>query len=126
VCCFDNPYQGFAVVFSPDGRHLAAGFEQEAKVWDWQARKELAVLSGHTHYIYSMAYSPNGRWLASASWRDVIIWDASTSQPMRRLNREAGAIHDVEWTPDGRRLAVASGRRSGEIELWDVSDLEKN
>jgi eukaryotic-like serine/threonine-protein kinase len=127
MCCFENQYQGFAVVFSPDGRHLAAGFEQLAKVWDWQAKKELATLSGHTHYVYSVAYSPNGRWLASASWRDVIIWDASTQQPMRRLNRHAGTIHDVEWAPDGRHLAVASGRKSvGEIELWDVSDLEKN
>eukprot|EP00960_Hanusia_phi_P063541 765505-Hanusia_phi.AAC.1 len=54
------------VVYSPDGRQLASGSEDETvRVWDAESGACLRTLEGHTGYISSVVYSPDGRQLAS-------------------------------------------------------------
>ncbi|MGH9856171.1 MAG: WD40 repeat domain-containing protein, partial [Blastocatellia bacterium] len=57
-----------SVAFSPDGRTLASGSDdQTLRLWDVATRQPLATLKGHEDSVWSVAFSPDGRTLASGS-----------------------------------------------------------
>jgi WD40 repeat protein len=54
-----------AVVFSPDGRQLAASSADVTRVWDVENGRPLYSLPGHSKTVYDVAFSPDGTRLAS-------------------------------------------------------------
>jgi WD40 repeat protein len=68
----------YGVAFTPDGKLLAtACADNLIRIWDVDARQELAALRGHTDYVHAVAFSPDGTRLVSASGDKTLrIWDA--------------------------------------------------
>ncbi len=57
-----------SVAFSPDGKHLASGSnDQTVKLWSIESKTEINTLKGHTDYVSSVAFSRDGKYLASGS-----------------------------------------------------------
>lgn len=69
----------YSVAFSPDGRLLASGSDDNTvKLWEVATGREVRTLTGHTHYVLSVAFSPDGKTLASGSWDGtVLLWDSA-------------------------------------------------
>lgn len=112
VCC---------TAFSPDGRILASGGEDQAiRLWDVATGKPMRALMGHQHQVNSLAFAPTGNTLASAS-RDgtVRLWDISTGKQLRLFSVEGVTFSCVVFSPDGRTLAASAYRKA--IHLWEVA-----
>ncbi len=104
------------VIFSPDGRRLAASTADTVKVWQ--------IASGTVGRVVqrdganAMDFSPDGaRLAASADDKTIRIWDLRAGGDPRLLAGHSGSILAVAFNPDGTRLASASDDRS--VRIWD-------
>jgi WD40 repeat protein len=113
------------VAYSPDGRGLASGGDdQTVRVWD-ASTGEVRTLIGHSGAVVYVAYSPDGRRLASASRGDpdspaeLRLWDLTTSRELLALPPQPEGFGGVAFSPDGRHL-VGPGAR-GTVKTWDAT-----
>lgn len=117
-----------SLVFSPDGRTLAAAAAKNVRTWDADTGEAQLTLRVPEHplRVHSVMFSPDGRTLVSAATnRNVLLWDAATGEPgytLRHSGWTSTSVFSVAFSPDGRTLASASGLLDsyGKIRLWDV------
>jgi WD40 repeat protein len=69
-----------AIAWSPDGRYLAAGGDNESvQVWRLGNSDSLYTYTNHTDTVRAVAWSPDSQRIASASNDSTVqIWDALT------------------------------------------------
>jgi WD40 repeat protein len=124
------------VVFSPDGRRLAAsggiykGRQKwatgEINAWDPATGQVVLSFPGHPTGVTGLDFSPDGKRLASASSDEVKIWDADTGNQLLRLRMHPGEEPwRVGFDPRGHRLATLSehgahwhGATTMVVRLW--------
>jgi WD40 repeat protein len=108
-----------AVAFSPDGRTLAAGTEEnEITLWDPRTGEIRKRLADHEDAVSSIAISPDGKTLASGSDDQTArLWDVQTGAQKEVLTHDRGPVVSVALSVDGRTLASASGN---DVLLWDA------
>jgi eukaryotic-like serine/threonine-protein kinase len=102
------------IVFSPDGRTLAAGNRLLA-----YPSCELKVhLPDFSSRVNILAFSPDGKTIAAACLdRMIRLFDVATGA--ERLGQaHTAAVSAAAFSPDGRTLATAT--QSGNLKLWDL------
>jgi WD40 repeat protein len=118
---------GLNVAFSPDGRRMAMGGEENTvKIRDVQNGGELHTLRGHNGEVYTVAFSPDddGRWIASAGEDGAVkVWDSRTNTLVRTFRGHTGVVTSVAFTADRRRLV--SGSRDHTVKVWDLAELDE-
>ncbi|KAF7982115.1 hypothetical protein HWV62_29831 [Athelia sp. TMB] len=111
-----------SVAFSPDGRRIASGSDdQSIRVWDAETCTLIAgPFVGHTGRVESVAFSPDGQRIVSGSDdQSVRLWDAETGTPIAKpFKGHTGTVYSVAFSPDGRR--IASGSHDESVRVWDV------
>lgn len=126
---------GLSVVFSPDGKLVAAwapadrgalggrpGASNSRKiieVWD-TATGGLNVLEGHSDFVVFVGFSTNGRQIISGSHDQTIrIWDTNTGTLEKTLIDPSGPIVSVELSSN--RKLVASVATDSTVRIWDIA-----
>ena len=104
------------VVFSPDGKRVAAGGIDEVKVWDVGTGQQTVTVKAVAHWVGGMAFSPDGKHIA-ASGNGVKVWDAGTGEETLALKGHTGWVTSVAFSPDGKHLA--SGSLDKTLKVWD-------
>jgi WD40 repeat protein/class 3 adenylate cyclase/tetratricopeptide (TPR) repeat protein len=109
------------VVFSPDGRRVAAGGNDSfARIWDVESGAASVPPLAHNGPVQVVAFSPDNRWLATGGDDfHARVWDAATGQPVTPPLEHNGALADLLFSPDGRRLLT--GASEFMVRLWDIA-----
>ena len=110
----------FSVSFSPDGRRIATGSEDNtAKVWDARTGTSLLELKGHTKSVRSVSFSPDGTRIVTGSEDSTAkVWDAQTGTLLIDLKGHIESILGVSFSPDGTR--IVTGSYDDRVKVWDA------
>jgi WD40 repeat protein len=121
-----------ALVFSPDGKRLAAACENSTLwLWDISGNKPspaTTVSTAGKSHIKALAFSPDGQKLAFAGHYGAVpvyVLDLTTLKEVnvRELLGHRGDIHALAFAPDSQTLA--SGSKDGTIRLWDMASMKE-
>ena len=117
-----NDASGFpAIVFSADGRWLATTGGDDIRVFDAQARRQVAIIRAPR--IRSLAFDPTGpRLLTGAATGDVAIWSVPGGVRVQHLRDVKDPVNAVAFSPDGQ--LVAAGSRDGAMQVWRTESGE--
>lgn len=119
-----------ALVFSPDGRQLAAGSGRtsrsgEIKVWnvgDGTLARSLPL--AHSDTVMALAFSRRGDLLASGGAdRFVKVHAVADGKFVKSFEGHTGHVLGVAWQAHGRRLASAGA--DGAVKVWDFVSGEQ-
>jgi WD40 repeat protein len=121
-----------SVCFSPDGKTLASGSENNLndskektiRLWDVETGEEKTSFSAYEGSVSSVTFSPDGKTLASGCHDNTIrLWDVETGKEKSVLKGFEGIVYSVNFSPDGRTLAAGYADRI--VRLWNVRTGEE-
>jgi WD40 repeat protein len=114
-----------AVAFSPDGKTMASGSQDNTvRLWDAATGEERQKLEGHDDWVWAVAFSPDGKTVASGSFdKTVRLWDAAIGEERQKLEGHDSYVRAVAFSPDGK--TVASGSQDNTVRLWDAATGEE-
>lgn len=115
------------IKYSPDGKYLAVGGEENIiQLWDIQTKELLhsfAAAGPKPYYgnYLSFSFSEDGRNLISAQYQTVHLWDVTTGDLLDSFPGHIGGIGSVALSPDGKTIVAASAQS---IFVRDISSRE--
>jgi WD40 repeat protein len=127
------------LAYSPDGKILAVGAEEDVVLWETKTNRERGWLRRYGGAVLEedpkaprfiatvsgLAFSPDGQVLATRAGESVVrLWDLVLCRPVAALRGCGEDYGPVAFSPDGRFVAASAFRGknklSGEIMVWDA------
>jgi WD40 repeat protein len=111
-----------ALVFTPDGKHLAVATADTIYLLDVGTGKQVRSFGGPHVWGRSVALSPDGKLLAAGKKDGSIrLWDVTTGSVLCDVLGHELTVTAVAFAPNGQRLASVS--LDSTVLVWDVKEL---
>jgi small GTP-binding protein len=110
------------VDWSADERYaVTSSYDSTVRFWDIERQRCVHVWE-QSATAWALKLSPNDKYLCTSATNTVRVWDCETGRCLRVLTSDKNAtIFGVAWSADGN--TIFSANRTGQIRVWDVSDL---
>jgi WD40 repeat protein len=99
------------LVFSPDGKRLAAECGKAVRLWDVGSGKEILPATEWFHGVNAVAFSPNGKGLVFGDHKYLHLCDIVTQKVVWRLPQEMDYAQRIAFAPDGKTLVAGNFAR---------------
>ncbi len=109
------------VVFSPDGKYLATGSnDNTAKVWEIESGNVKVTFKGHTSSVTCISFSPDGKYLATGSDdKTAKIWSSNSGEIIKTLKEYTSPLLKIAFSSDGKQLI--SYTEDSVLKIWDLN-----
>ncbi len=132
----DGAWEANSLVFSPNGRQVAATFSATKAINHWEGAtivlrtdtgKRLAVLEEPRGIVRQAAFSQDGNSIVTAvDRRDqaphglIEVWNLKRQEHSLSIEAHAMRTEDVAFSPCGKLIVSAGGEdsRNGQVRLW--------
>jgi WD40 repeat protein len=117
-----------ALAFSPDGKILAATYQDGKLVlWSVAKGKPIRILQGQVSSGNYLVFSPDGKRLAVTSgWESLNIWDIDNGRKVIHLeDRSGGGLAWVAFSPDGKLMVTGGMNAFGHLRTTGIVTLRE-
>jgi WD40 repeat protein len=97
------------LVYSPDGRRLAAVDSCGVRLWDIATGQQMHPMTGHTASVTDVAFLPDGRRLVGSAAGEMLLWDIATGRVVQEHRAPQLRTTGLMPIPGGREIHVISG-----------------
>lgn len=121
----------FALAFSPNGRRLAAGSQEQIRLWNMETGnwgKGTSSINSHEEgrVVFqgsqALVFSPDNMILVNGDRHGKLqLWDITTGNQLITLNGHTAEVETLYFSPDGKTLVSAA--QDGTILLWDWDEI---
>jgi WD40 repeat protein len=112
-----------ALVFSPDGRKLAAGTARSTTIWSVENGEVFHVL-GNQPQFDTIEWSADGRMIAATGLfnNKLEVWNAETGSSLFSTPLSSSAIRSIAWSPVKPLLSFTDG--TSRALIWNAESGE--
>ena len=124
----------FVLAFSPNGKRLAAGSQQQIRLWNMETGnwgKGISSINSREedravfHGSQALVFSPDNMILVNGDRHGKLqLWDIITGNELITLNGHTAEVETLYFSPDGKTLVSAG--QDGTILLWDWDKILQN
>jgi RNA polymerase sigma factor (sigma-70 family) len=116
-----HPKRVFSVAWSADGKRIATGCENQVRLFDAEAGKELIKpLTVPLGFIYNVALTPKGdRVVVCGTEKKVFVFDLDTGKEVSQNQDSDNVVRGLAMMPDGKSYACSSF--DGGVRVIDVA-----
>lgn len=117
-----SPSQFYAVIFSPDGKHLAAGSGRGwLTLWDTALWQPLKRVASHGGAVATLDIAPDNELLLSAGYDGMIrLWRVQYMRPLRSIPSNSRLVYAAAFSPDGEYFVT--GGWKNRLKVWRLGE----